>query len=169
MYVICPLVPLPPPIVILLAVNRPAFVTLNLLLPPTCKSISNDEALDAVSVTFNLIAVGVPVVFHVPARSTRLCALLPERLYDDAVSAEVFALGVNCTVRVPTIVLLDTENNVAAEEFVIVSPGLLVAGVTLNTEEPPTCRSHKMLLAPEAVFVTFSNALVKLTAALFQV
>ena len=40
-------------------------------------SALSDAELLAVFVTFNLIAVGAPVVFHVPARSIRLVALLP--------------------------------------------------------------------------------------------
>ena len=47
------------------------------LVPPVCSCSSSELALLAVFVMFSLIALGVPDVFQVPARSTRLCALLP--------------------------------------------------------------------------------------------
>ena len=37
-------------------------------MPPICKSINLDELPEAVLVTFNFIAVGEPVVFHVCAK-----------------------------------------------------------------------------------------------------
>ena len=45
--------------------------------PPTCKSISNDAELLAVLVMFSLIALGVPDVFHVPAKSINEVAFVP--------------------------------------------------------------------------------------------
>jgi hypothetical protein len=69
----------------------PAFVMRNLLADPTCKSSNSDEALLAVSVTLSLIAVGVPLVFHVPARFTIDVASLPVREYPVLASTPVFA------------------------------------------------------------------------------
>lgn len=59
-------------ITLALQVKVPFFAKLNLLLPPTCKSISLLDALLAVSVTFSLNAVGVPLVFQIPERSNKL-------------------------------------------------------------------------------------------------
>ena len=58
-------------------------------------------ALLAVSVTLTLIAVGVPVVFHVPATSINAVALLPVRLPPDAAMRAVLAVT-----PVPPIVML---------------------------------------------------------------
>ncbi len=73
----------------------PAFDTDNCDTPPTCKSISSAAAPDAVLVTFNLSAVGAPVVFHVcvaestePAREpepARVVSAIINRSVDDAV------------------------------------------------------------------------------------
>src|SRR4029450_2417763 len=58
----------------------PTFVSAIIVAPPTCKSPSRESALLAVSVMLSLIALGLPLVFHVPARSRRLCVLAPVRL-----------------------------------------------------------------------------------------
>ena len=51
-------------------VVSPALLTLNLLLPPTCKSSSSDALAEEVSVTFILMAVNVVApAFHVCVRS----------------------------------------------------------------------------------------------------
>ena len=48
------------------SVRAPAFVTLNLLIPPTCKSIKREPLAEAVSVMFSLIPVNVvPNAFQV--------------------------------------------------------------------------------------------------------
>jgi hypothetical protein len=64
------------------ATISPLFSILIKLAPPTCKSISFDAALLAVSVTFSLIAVGAPVVLNqVVDKSSKLVACVPVRLW----------------------------------------------------------------------------------------
>src|SRR6516164_1780290 len=59
---------------------RAGLKKLYLLTPPTCRSASLLVAPLAVSVRLSLIPVGLPLVFHVPDRSSRLCALALVRL-----------------------------------------------------------------------------------------
>ena len=62
-----------------LAVTIPDLSTLNLLVPPTCKSISNDSPALFVSTMFSLIPVNITLaLFHVCVRLTgALLEMLP--------------------------------------------------------------------------------------------
>ena len=84
--------------------TKPFLATLTLLVPPTCKSINSEAALLAVSVTLSFRAVGVPVVFHVPARSTMDCALEPVREKPDRPMPVVLAGAVNAEIGMFAIV-----------------------------------------------------------------
>src|SRR2546427_7553373 len=71
-------------------VPAPALSTLNLLAPPTCKSRRRLPDPLAMLAIFNFMAVGEPVVFQEPDRSTIDCVFAPVSEYPVATRGGVF-------------------------------------------------------------------------------
>lgn len=99
-------------------VKPPAFVNANCETPLACKSINNAEDPLAVFVMFAKIAVGLPLVFHVPVIFSNLLASLPVNDWPVKFNPTLLLEGVNVYDPVPNVPAVISEAGIAPDDSV---------------------------------------------------